>query len=90
MKRLLLTVAMATEGILCLAQNPTKTLADTLSLDEVFVVAYGTAKKSSYSGSASVVRSEVLQGVPRQVAWVGCIAIKDNNVHHAFRMRYSF
>ena len=64
MKRLFLTVALATEGILCLAQNPTQTLADTLALDEIFVVAYGTAKKSSYSGSASVVRSEVLQGLP--------------------------
>lgn len=64
MKRLFLTVALATEGILCFAQNPTQTLADTLALDEIFVVAYGTAKKSSYSGSASVVRSEVLQGLP--------------------------
>ena len=44
MKRLFLTVALATEGILCLAQNPTQTLADTLALDEIFVVAYGTAK----------------------------------------------
>ena len=32
--------------------------ADTEMLDEVMVVAYGTAKKSSFTGSASVVRGE--------------------------------
>ena len=33
-------------------------------LDEVFVVAYGTAKKSSYSGSAEVVKSDELMKTP--------------------------
>lgn len=32
------------------------------SLDEVMVVAYGTAKKSAYTGSASVVKSEDIEG----------------------------
>ena len=41
--------------------EPTLTIvlkADTEMLDEVMVVAYGTAKKSSFTGSASVVRGE--------------------------------
>ena len=33
-------------------------------LDEVMVVAYGTARKSSYSGSASVVRADQMEGLP--------------------------
>ena len=33
-------------------------------LDETIVVAYGTAKKSSYSGSAAIVRSDELQAKP--------------------------
>ncbi len=37
---------------------------DTEVLDEVMVVAYGTVKKSSYSGSASMVRSDKLEGLP--------------------------
>ena len=32
-------------------------------LDEVIVVAYGTAKKSSFTGSASVVKSEQLEKI---------------------------
>ena len=37
---------------------------DTQFLDDVLVVAYGTAKKSSYSGSAEMVRSEELTKTP--------------------------
>ena len=37
---------------------------DTEVLDEVMVVAYGTAKKSSYAGSASLVKSEALKDIP--------------------------
>ena len=33
---------------------------DNAMLDEVMVVAYGTAKKSAFTGSASVVKSESL------------------------------
>ena len=33
-------------------------------LDEVFVVAYGTARKSSYSGSASVVGGDAIRDIP--------------------------
>lgn len=38
--------------------------SDTALLDEVMVVAYGTAKKSSYTGSASLVRSEAIRDLP--------------------------
>ena len=34
------------------------------ALDEVFVVAYGTATKESYTGSASVVKSSDIQDIP--------------------------
>lgn len=37
---------------------------DVKQLDEVMVVAYGTAKKSSYSGSASLIKQEALKDVP--------------------------
>lgn len=40
--------------------------ADDNSLDEVMVVAYGTAKKSSFTGSASVLKNETLE--KRQVS----------------------
>ena len=33
-------------------------------LDEVMVVAYGTAKKSSYAGSASLVKADALKDIP--------------------------
>lgn len=33
-------------------------------LDEVMVVAYGTAKKSSYAGSAALVKSDALKDIP--------------------------
>ncbi len=38
--------------------------ADTEVLDEVMVVAYGTAKKSSYAGSASLVKGDALKDIP--------------------------
>src|SRR5574344_679660 len=37
---------------------------DTQQLDEVIVVAYGTAKKSSFTGSASLVKSDKLETKP--------------------------
>ena len=37
---------------------------DGARLDDVFVVAYGTARKSSYSGSASVVNGSAIQDLP--------------------------
>jgi len=37
---------------------------DVLALEEVMVVAYGTVRKGSYSGSATVVRSESIRDVP--------------------------
>ena len=37
---------------------------DTEMLDEVMVVAYGTAKKSSYAGSASLVKAGDMEGIP--------------------------
>ena len=35
--------------------------SDTKLLDEVIVVAYGTSKKSSFTGSAAVVKSEKIE-----------------------------
>lgn len=35
---------------------------NTTSLDEVMVVAYGTAKKSAYTGSASVIKADEIEG----------------------------
>ena len=40
-----------------------KLLSDTQDLDEVVVVAYGTAKKSSFTGSASIVKSDQLEKI---------------------------
>ena len=40
-----------------------KLTSDTQDLDEVVVVAYGTAKKSSFTGSASVVKSDQLEKI---------------------------
>ena len=37
---------------------------DTEALDEVMVVAYGTVKKGSYSGSAAVVKDEAIKDAP--------------------------
>ncbi len=37
---------------------------DALALEEVMVVAYGTAKKGTYTGAASVVRSDDIKDVP--------------------------
>ncbi len=38
--------------------------SDAALLDEIMVVAYGTAKKSSYTGSASLVQSEAIRDLP--------------------------
>lgn len=40
-----------------------KLVSDTQDLDEIVVVAYGTAKKSSFTGSASVVKSDKLEKI---------------------------
>ena len=37
---------------------------DAMSLDEVIMVAYGTAKKSSFTGAASVVKQDAIKDVP--------------------------
>lgn len=37
---------------------------DAVSLDETIVVAYGTAKKGTYTGAASVVKKDAIQDVP--------------------------
>ena len=36
--------------------------SNTTNLDEVIVVAYGTAKKSAYTGSASVIKADEIEG----------------------------
>ncbi|MFA6811599.1 MAG: TonB-dependent receptor [Bacteroidaceae bacterium] len=41
-----------------------KLVEDAKQIDEVLVVAYGTAKKSSYSGSASSVKADALKDIP--------------------------
>ena len=38
--------------------------SDAIGLDETIVVAYGTAKKGSYSGSAAVVKQDAIKDVP--------------------------
>ncbi|MBP1639890.1 MAG: TonB-dependent Receptor Plug Domain protein [Bacteroidetes bacterium] len=38
--------------------------ADSKVMDEVMVVAYGTAKKSSYSGSAALVKADAIKDLP--------------------------
>ena len=37
---------------------------ETINLDEVMVVAYGTVKKGSYSGSATVVKQDAMKDAP--------------------------
>jgi len=39
-------------------------VSDVLNLDEVMVVAYGTAKKSTFTGAASVVKADAIKDVP--------------------------
>ncbi|MDE6633186.1 MAG: SusC/RagA family TonB-linked outer membrane protein, partial [Muribaculaceae bacterium] len=54
-------VGMHTEKV-AIADNVRVALKDAANdLDELIVVAYGTAKKSAYTGSASVVKSETLE-----------------------------
>ena len=52
--------------------------SDSEMLDEVMVVAYGTAKKSAFTGSASVIKSETLE--KRQVSNIS----KDIPRHNLF------
>ncbi len=53
-------VGMTTQEVHILKGKPMKIVLveDGVSLDEVMVVAYGTAKKSAFTGSAAVVKSE--------------------------------
>ena len=55
-------VGMTTQEVKILRDKPMKIVLveDGVSLDEVMVIAYGTAKKSAFSGSATVVKSEDL------------------------------
>ena len=56
-------VGMTTQEVKILRDKPMRIglVEDGVSLDEVMVVAYGTAKKSAFTGSAKVVDSEVLE-----------------------------
>ena len=58
-------VGLTTQEIVWNGQNTlnVKLASDTQDLDEVVVVAYGTAKKSSFTGSASVVKSDKLEKI---------------------------
>ena len=53
-------VGMTTQEVKILRDKPMRIalVEDGVSLDEVMVVAYGTAKKSAFTGSAAVVKSE--------------------------------
>ena len=53
-------VGMTTQEVKILRNKPMRVVLveDGVSLDEVMVVAYGTAKKSAFTGSAAVVKSE--------------------------------
>lgn len=53
------------DAVAPIAQNMTiKMQAENEVLEEVMVVAYGTVKKSSYSGSASMVRADKIANLP--------------------------
>ena len=56
-------IGMTTQEVHILRDKPIKVMLveDGLSLDEVVVVAYGTAKKSAFTGSAKVVDAEILE-----------------------------
>ena len=57
-------VGMVTQEVTVKGRNVTVTLeSDQTNLDEVMVVAYGTAKKSAFTGSAAVVGSEEISKV---------------------------
>jgi TonB-linked SusC/RagA family outer membrane protein len=50
---------------------------DIAQIEESFVVAYGTAKKSSYTGSAAVVKAEAINDMPKasfETALVGTVS----------------
>ncbi|NLH24379.1 MAG: TonB-dependent receptor plug domain-containing protein, partial [Bacteroidales bacterium] len=55
------TIQVPVEGrsVLNITMNP-----DALALEEVMVVAYGTARKGTYTGAASVVKSDAIKDVP--------------------------
>ena len=55
------TIQVPVEGrnVINVTMNP-----DALALEEVMVVAYGTARKGTYTGAASVVKSEAIKDVP--------------------------
>jgi len=55
------TIQVPVEGrsVLNITMSP-----DALALEEVMVVAYGTARKGTYTGAASVVKSDAIKDVP--------------------------
>ena len=61
-------VGMTTQEVKILRDKPMKIVLveDGVTLDDVVVVAYGTAKKSAFTGSASVVKAETIE--KRQVS----------------------
>ena len=61
-------VGMTTQEVHIIKGKPIKVVLveDGVALDDVMVVAYGTAKKSAFTGSASVVKSETIE--KRQVS----------------------
>lgn len=52
-------VAQITNGMLAITME-----ADIMSLDETMVIAYGQGKKTSFTGSASVLKKEDIQKIP--------------------------
>jgi TonB-linked SusC/RagA family outer membrane protein len=59
-------VGMKTQEITATDNSPLNVVleSDTKAIDEVFVVAYGTAKKASFTGSAATVKSEAINRIP--------------------------
>ncbi|MBO7269239.1 MAG: SusC/RagA family TonB-linked outer membrane protein, partial [Bacteroidales bacterium] len=53
------TIAVDGRAVISVTMNP-----ESEALDEVMVVAYGTVKKGSYSGSATVVKDDALKDAP--------------------------
>ncbi|MGM9842612.1 MAG: SusC/RagA family TonB-linked outer membrane protein [Muribaculaceae bacterium] len=64
-KTLVVTYVGMKKAEVAVANNLTISMQSSIAeLDEVMVVAYGTAKKSSYAGSASLVRADAIKDVP--------------------------
>ena len=64
-KTLVVTYVGMKQAEVKIADNITIVMQSSMNeLDEVMVVAYGTAKKSSYAGSASLVRADAIKDLP--------------------------